>query len=98
MKFRKYQMCGEVAPQAEQEPSMEEQLMGTAQQIAKQIQEPEAIMMLAQMLMEMAQGGQQPEPQAEAMPAEEAPAPQFKRGGKSPAMKNKYKSGSKMRY
>jgi hypothetical protein len=95
MKFRKYQMGGEVAPQAEQQPSMEEQLMGMAQQIAEQIQDPEAIMMLAQMLMEMAQGS--PEPQAEAMPAEEAPAQQFKRGGKSPMMKNKYKSGSKMK-
>ena len=39
------------------------------------------------MIMQMAQ---QPEPQAEAMPAEQA-APQFKKGGKM-----KYKEGSKM--
>ena len=88
MKFRKYQMGGEVAaPQPEQDPMAE--LSAMAEQVVQQLG-AEAAMQLAQMIMELAQGGQ--EPQQEAMP-EEAPAPQFKKGGKAPKMK----MGTKMK-
>ena len=72
MKVKKFQEGGEVVdPQMQQMqqetpqegvPSPEEQLMAVAQDIILQMG-PEAAAMLAQIIMEMLQGGGQPQPQ-----------------------------------
>jgi hypothetical protein len=91
MRFRKFQMGGEVAaPQEQPEQDPMAQLAQIAEQLIGQLG-AEGAMQLAQMIMEMVQGGgEQP---AEEMPAEEAPAPAFRKGGK---MGKKMKYGSKM--
>ena len=89
MKFRKYQMGGEVAaPQQEPQQDPMAQLAQAAEQLIGQLG-AEGAMQLAQLIMEMVQGGGM----EQEMPQEEAPAPAFKRGGK---MNKKMKYGSKM--
>ena len=65
MKVKKFQQGGAApAPAPEQggQPGAEEQLAQMAQQIVEQLG-PEAAAMLAQIIMEMLQGGGQPQPQ-----------------------------------
>ena len=68
MKFKKFQMGGAApapeqgAPQGAPQGGPEEQLAMMAQQIIEQMG-PEAAAMLAQIIMEMLQGGGQPQPQ-----------------------------------
>ena len=82
MKFKKFQMGGAApapeqgAPQGAPQGGPEEQLAMMAQQIIEQMG-PEAAAMLAQIIMEMLQGGGQPQPQ-----------PTFQRKGGSLVRKN----------